>query len=198
MYNHEHTNSRSVSYMDNCNGRRRRDTHHIELLSRSPFESDILNMLRRDQEQKSKQHTKESCAGRNRRGWLKPWLRTTSKSSSIQHYNGNARKPNCLKRSLRRFLLPRANHSVLLECLNSTVLRDAAVTGLAEIALHPDIIWQMVRYTPDSAHKSSWSARRWYRTMTQYVKIANKEVAAVQEKDWWWRVQKSFALKYQS
>ena len=44
------------------------------------------------------------------------------------------------RKSLRRFILPRANHSFLLECLNSTGLRDAAVTVLAEIALHPEII----------------------------------------------------------
>ena len=106
----EHTKSRSVSYMDNRNGKRRRDTHHIELWSRSPFESDILNILRRDQEHKSKQRTKENCAERNRRGKENPWLRTTSQSSSSQHYNRNAGKLNFLKKSLRRFLLTRANY----------------------------------------------------------------------------------------
>ena len=67
--------------------------------------------------------------------------------------------------------------------MKSTGLRDEAVTGSAEIALHPELIWQMVRYTPDSTHTSSGSERRWYRTMTQYVTIANKEEAAVREKD---------------
>ena len=51
-----------------------------------------------------------------------------------------------MKKLLRRFLLPRANHSVLLECLNSAVLRDAAVTGSEEIALHLEFIWKTVLY----------------------------------------------------
>ena len=49
MDNYEHTKIRSVSYMDNRNSKRRRDTNHIELWSWSPSESDILNILRRDQ-----------------------------------------------------------------------------------------------------------------------------------------------------
>ena len=36
----EHTKSRSISYMDNRNNNRRRDTQLIELLSWSPFESE--------------------------------------------------------------------------------------------------------------------------------------------------------------
>ena len=76
----------------------------------------------------------------NRRGKVEPLLRTTSRSSLSQNYNRNAGKSKCLNKSIRRFLLPRANHSVILECLNSTGLRDAAVTVLAEIALHPEII----------------------------------------------------------
>ena len=48
MYNREHTNIRSVSYMDNRNSTRRRETHRIELWSRSPFESELLNVLIRD------------------------------------------------------------------------------------------------------------------------------------------------------
>ena len=41
--------SLSVSYMDNLNGNIIRDTHRIELWSQIPFESDILNVIRRDQ-----------------------------------------------------------------------------------------------------------------------------------------------------
>ena len=135
---------------------------------------------------------------RNIRGKVKPLLRMTSKSSSSQHYNRNTGKSKCLKKSLHRFLLPRSNHSVLLECLNSTWLRDAEVTGSAYIALHSDPIWKTVHYTPDSTHTISGSERRWYRTMTRYVSITNKEVAAVREKDLWWRGKQSFELKYQS
>ena len=48
MDNREHTKSRSVSYMSNSNDKRRKDTHCIELWNQSPFESDILNVLRRN------------------------------------------------------------------------------------------------------------------------------------------------------
>ena len=40
--------NQSVSYMVHRNVKRRRETHRIELWSKSPFESDILNALRRD------------------------------------------------------------------------------------------------------------------------------------------------------
>ena len=46
--NREHTKSWSVSFMDNRNGKRRSNTHRTELKSRGPFESEILNVLRRD------------------------------------------------------------------------------------------------------------------------------------------------------
>ena len=49
MDNREHTNSRCVSYMDNRNIKRIRETYRIELWSWSPFESEILNVLRREQ-----------------------------------------------------------------------------------------------------------------------------------------------------
>ena len=149
-------------------------------------------------DQKSKQHTKDSCAERNRRGKLKPWLQTTSKSISSQHYNENNGKSNCLKKLLRKFLLPRANHSVLMECMISTRLRDVAVTGSAEIALHLEIIRQTVCYTPYSTHTGIGPVRRWYHTMTRYTPIANKDMATVLENDPWWRGKQSFALKYQS
>ena len=49
MDNSEHTNIWSVPYMDNWTGKRRSDNHCIELWSRSPFESEILNVLRMNQ-----------------------------------------------------------------------------------------------------------------------------------------------------
>ena len=49
MDNREHTKSRSVFNMNNRNSKRRQDTHRIELWIPSTFESDILNVLRRDQ-----------------------------------------------------------------------------------------------------------------------------------------------------
>ena len=88
-----------------------------------------------------------------------------------------------MEKSPHRLLLPISNHSFLLEFLKSTGLRDSAVTGLAEIDLHPELIWQAVSYTPDSIHKISGSVRRWYRTMTQYMPIVKKEVAEVRGKD---------------
>ena len=181
----------------------RKGWHHWCIGSRTSADSknqrsSLTHTIKLCWEKKPKKHTKESCTERNIRGKLKPWLWTTSKSRSSQHYNGKAVKSNCLKKFLRRFLLPRSNHSVLPECLNSTGLRDAAVTDSAEISLHLELIWQTVLFTPDSTHTSSGSSRRWYHTMTEYVPIANKEVAAVQEDDQWWRGKHSFALKYYS
>ena len=77
----------------------RNDWHHWCIGSRKNADSknqqsSPTHTMKSRWEQKSKQHTKDSCAERNRRGKVKPWLQTSSESSSSQHYNGNAGKSN--------------------------------------------------------------------------------------------------------